>query len=78
MHPHTTTSILSIRFTARAAVALLYGGGHAVVSRRVGEGIVGMAEWDGAVLHRTAAGTVYLRWPNDYLPVRQPDGAGER
>lgn len=63
-------SIYSISFTGDDAVALLYGGGRAVLSMREGIGILGMAEWDGLVLHTSAAGTVYLRWPNDYLARR--------
>lgn len=65
-------SIYSIRVGETVAVALLYGGGHAVLPARLGEGIIGMAEWDGLVLHRSAAGTVYLRWPNAYLGVVLP------
>lgn len=62
-------SIYSLHFAGNAAVALLYGGGRAVLPERAGRGIVGMAEWDGLILHKSAAGTVYLRWPNDYLEV---------
>jgi hypothetical protein len=62
-------SIFSIQIRKTVALALLYGGGYAVLPARAGSGIVGMAEWDGRVLYRTAGGTVFLKWPNDYLAV---------
>lgn len=64
-----TASILSIHIRDTVALALLYGGGHVVMPRRAGEGVIGAAEWDGWILHRTAAGTVFLRWPNEYLAL---------
>lgn len=39
------------------------------MSERLGRAVLAMAEWDGWILYRSAAGTCYLRWPNPYLEI---------